>query len=85
MTILYTINSARSRFQIIADYAARHDLSAKQVDELVRQLPDYGVKTMLHASLVALSRDNVVRLDDHRDRLRNNRVEIGGWTPGSVA
>ena len=28
---------------------------------------------------------NVVRLQDHRDRLRNNTTPIGGWTPGSVA
>jgi hypothetical protein len=51
---LYTINSNRSRYQIIADYAATHDLTAKQVDELVKQLPDYGVRSMLHASLAVL-------------------------------
>jgi hypothetical protein len=51
---LYTINSNRSRHQIIADYAATHDLTAKQVDELVKQLPDYGVRSMLHASLAVL-------------------------------
>lgn len=39
--VVYTINSNRSRLQIIADYAASHDLSARQVDELVRLLPDY--------------------------------------------
>jgi hypothetical protein len=50
--ILYTINSDRSRFQILCDYAAAHDLSAKQIEELVKQLPDYGVKSMLHGSLV---------------------------------
>jgi hypothetical protein len=83
---LYTINSARSRFQIIRDYAARHNLTTEQVDELVRQLPDYGVRTMLFASLVVLAReDKVVSLAHHRDLLRANKVAVGGWNPGSVA
>lgn len=74
----YGLNSARSRFQIIADYAARHDLSAKQVDELVRQLPDYGVRTMLFASLAVLARpDNVVSLAERR--LRSNATPCGAW------
>jgi hypothetical protein len=51
---LYTINSDRSRFQILCDYAAAHDLSAKQIEELVKQLPDYGLKSQLHGSLAAL-------------------------------
>jgi hypothetical protein len=53
---LYTINSNRSRYQIISDYVARHDLSAKQADELVRALPDYGVKSMLAGSVATLRR-----------------------------
>lgn len=67
--ILYTINSDRSRYQIIADYAAEHDLSAKQVEELVKQLPDYGVKSMLHGSLAVLRpKAEVVSLADVRAR-----------------
>jgi collagenase-like PrtC family protease len=50
--MLYTINSDRSRFQILCDYAAAHDLSAKQIEELVKQLPDYGLKSQLHGSLL---------------------------------
>lgn len=84
--LLYTINSARSRFQIIRDYAERHNLTTQQVDALVRQLPDYGVRTMLFASLVVLSRrDNVVPFP-HRDLLRANKTAIGGNVgSGSVA
>jgi hypothetical protein len=55
---LYTINSNRSRYQIISDYAARHDLSVKQVDELVRALPNYGVKSMLAGSVATLRRQS---------------------------
>jgi len=57
---LYTINSDRSRYQIVADYAARHDLSAKQVDELVRALPDYGVRSMLAGSVATLRRSATI-------------------------
>lgn len=32
-------NPIRSRFAIISDYAAAHDLSARQVRELTEQLP----------------------------------------------
>lgn len=80
MTVLYGLNSNRSRYQIIADYAATHDLTAQQVDALVRQLPDYGVKSMLGASLAVTKPANVIRLSDRRDLLRNNRVAIGEWT-----
>lgn len=65
---LYTIDSNRSRYQIVADYAARHDLSARQVDALVRQLPDYGVKSMLAGSVAVLRRCQVICLAEHRAR-----------------
>lgn len=82
---LYGLNSNRSRYQIIYDYAASHDLSAKQVDELVRQLPDYGVKSMLAASAAVLARPcEVIDLAEHR--LRNNKTPCGAWAgPGSAA
>lgn len=80
MTPLYGINSARSRFEIIRDHAKRHNLTVQQVDELVRQLPDYGARSMFHASLAVLTRNNVVDLASRRDLLRNNRENIGDWT-----
>jgi hypothetical protein len=64
--LLYTINSNRSRYQIVADYAARHDLSTKQVDELVRSLPDYGVRSMLAGSVATLRRCGVACLASER-------------------
>lgn len=68
---LYTIDSNRSRFQIIATYAREHNLTVAQIDELVRQLPDYGIKSMLHASLVATIRcSNIVDLAQARAERR---------------
>lgn len=58
---LYTINSDRPRHKIIADYARRHGLTVKQIDALVRALPDYGLRSQLHASLAAID-SNVVEL-----------------------
>jgi hypothetical protein len=42
MTPLYGLSSDRPRLVILAEYAARHGLTARQVEELTRQLPDYG-------------------------------------------
>jgi hypothetical protein len=67
---LYTINSNRSRYQIVADYAARHDLSTKQVDELVRSLPDYGVRSMLAGSVATLRRCGVICMAEERAKRR---------------
>ena len=93
MTPLYGLNSARSRFEIIRDYAngrpataddpGRAPLTIAEIDALVRQLPDYGTRSALHASLAVVSLDNVVDLAARR--LRNNATPIGGWSPGSVA
>lgn len=67
--VLYGLHSDRSRYQIIATYAREHNLSAKQIDELVRQLPDYGLRTQLHASLAAVCRPaSVVSLAAERWR-----------------
>jgi hypothetical protein len=71
--ILYTINSNRSRYQIIADYAAAHDLTATQVDELVKQLPDYGVRSMLHGSLAVLRPRSATVISMARARAERRR------------
>lgn len=44
-------NPVRSRFAVIRDYAAAHDLSAKQVAALVEELPGGS---------------NVVQMEDYR-------------------
>ena len=48
---LYGIKSDRSRLQIVYDYVAAHDLSARQVRDLVAELPGGS---------------NVVRMEDYR-------------------
>jgi len=52
---LYTINSNRSRYQIVRDYARRHNLTVGEIDALVRGLPDYGLQSQLAASVAALN------------------------------
>jgi len=71
--LLYTVNSDRPRWRIIADYAARHNLTVAEVDALVRRLPDYGVKSMLAGSLATLVAGNVVELAEVRARRARGR------------
>ena len=71
--LLYTVNSDRPRWRIIADYAARHNLTVAEIDTLVRELPDYGVKSMLAGSLATLVTDNVVELAEVRARRARGR------------
>jgi hypothetical protein len=69
----YGLDSDRPRWRIIADYAARHNLTVAEIDTLVRELPDYGVKSMLAGSLATLVTDNVVELAEVRARRARGR------------
>ena len=53
--VLYTLGSNRSRYQIVRDYARRHNLTVGEIDALVRGLPDYGLQSQLAASVAALN------------------------------
>lgn len=61
--LLYGIDSNRPRWQIIADYAREHRLTMAQIDDLVRQLPDYrlhDLRARLEASVRMLAGDTSV-------------------------
>jgi hypothetical protein len=69
MTILYTIDSQRPRHEIIATYARTHNLTVAEIDALVRQLPDYGLRSQLCGALAAVTRETpVIVLADRRAR-----------------